>query len=237
MKEFTLEELAAFNGKEGQPVYVAHQGKVYDLSSSTLWKSGSHMRRHQAGHDLTTDLQAAPHGVEKLESFPQVGVVKETSALGPSLPPLLETWFGRIPMLRRHPHPMTVHFPIVFMLFTPVFSLLYLATGKDSFESTALHCLVAGLAFLPIVILTGLLTWWVNYLAKPMESVTVKICASILLFFLALLAFTWRMISPQVLTSPEGAHPGYVALLLSLAATVVVIGWFGAKLTFPVEKG
>lgn len=237
MKELTLEELAAFNGKEGQPVYVAHQGKIYDLSNSKLWAGGSHMRRHQAGHDLTTDLQAAPHGMEKLEAFPQVGIVKETAATVPPLPPLLETLFRQIPMLRRHPHPMTVHFPIVFMLFTPVFSLLYLVTGHGAFETTALHCLAAGLLFLPIVIVTGLLTWWVNYLAKPMEPVTIKVCASILLFLLALSAFTWRMASPQVLSSPHGVNPGYLALVLLLAPTVIVIGWFGAKLTFPVEEG
>lgn len=235
MKEFSMEELAAFDGKDGRPVYVVHQGKVYDLSSSKLWKGGSHMRRHQAGHDLTTDLQAAPHGIEKLEAFPLMGTVKEPSA-GPMLPPFLETAFRQVPMLRRHPHPMTVHFPIVFMLFTPIFSLLYLATGNGAFETTALHCLGAGLLFLPIVILTGMLTWWVNYLAKPMHPVTIKIGASIVLFLLALSAFTWRMASPEVLTSAAGVNSGYLALVLLLAPTVIVIGWFGAQLTFPFER-
>jgi predicted heme/steroid binding protein/uncharacterized membrane protein len=236
MKEFRLEELAAFDGKDGRPIYVAHQGKVYDLSNSQLWKGGSHMRRHQAGHDLTTDLQAAPHGIEKLEAFPQVGVVKEPSATASMLPPSVEALFKRVPMLRRHPHPMTVHFPIVFMLFAPVFSLLYLATGHIAFESTALHCLGAGLLFLPIVILTGMLTWWVNYLARPMLPVTIKLCASIVLFLLALSAFTWRMAAPQVLTAPQGIHTGYLTLVIFLAPTVIVIGWFGAQLTFPFEK-
>ncbi|MHC1742648.1 MAG: DUF2231 domain-containing protein [Syntrophobacteraceae bacterium] len=236
MKEFSLEELAAFDGKDDKPVYVAHQGKVYDLSNSRLWKGGSHMRRHQAGGDLTTDLQAAPHGIEKLETFPQIGIVKEPSEASSALPPFLENAFSRVPMLRRHPHPMTVHFPIVFMLFTPLFSLLYLATGHGAFETTALHCLGAGLLFLPLVILTGMLTWWVNYLARPMPPVTIKICASIVLFLLALSAFTWRMASPEVLTSPAGINPGYLALVLLLAPTVTVIGWFGAQLTFPFER-
>ena len=236
MKEFSLEELAAFDGKDGKPVYVVHQGKVYDLSNSKLWKGGSHMRRHQAGGDLTTDLQAAPHGIEKLEAFPQVGIVRESSDSILSLPPFLEAAFKRVPMLRRHPHPMTVHFPIVFMLFAPVFSLLYLATGHAAFETTALHCLGAGLLFLPVVILTGMLTWWVNYLAQPMLPVSIKIGASIVLFLLALSAFTWRMASPEVLTSPAGVNPGYLALVLLLAPTVIVIGWFGAQLTFPFER-
>jgi len=41
MKEFTEEELAQYNGKNGNPVYVAYKGKVYDVSASFLWKDGS----------------------------------------------------------------------------------------------------------------------------------------------------------------------------------------------------
>ena len=46
MKEFTSEELLSFNGKDGSPVYVAFEGKVYDVSKSPLWSSGLHMKRH-----------------------------------------------------------------------------------------------------------------------------------------------------------------------------------------------
>ena len=61
MKEFDAEELAGYNGDTGNPDYVAHQGNVYDVSESKLWYNGMHMRRHHAGRDLTTDIQAAPH--------------------------------------------------------------------------------------------------------------------------------------------------------------------------------
>jgi predicted heme/steroid binding protein len=64
--------LAAFDGKEGKPVYVAHGGKVYDLSGSSLWKGGRHMT-HSAGGDLTEAIGRAPHGEEKLEAFTAVG--------------------------------------------------------------------------------------------------------------------------------------------------------------------
>ena len=67
MKKITTKELSEFNGKEGKAVYIAHEGKVFDVSASKLWQGGIHMQRHHAGSDLTTDLQSAPHGPEGLE--------------------------------------------------------------------------------------------------------------------------------------------------------------------------
>jgi predicted heme/steroid binding protein len=63
---FTVKELEEFNGKNGKPAYVAYNGKVYDLSQSDLWKSGDHMGSHQAGKDITEEVDLAPHGEEVL---------------------------------------------------------------------------------------------------------------------------------------------------------------------------
>jgi len=71
--ELTLAELASFDGKEGCPAYFALKGKIYDVSQSKLWKNGSHMKRHQAGVDLTDILSQAPHGEEKILAMPEIG--------------------------------------------------------------------------------------------------------------------------------------------------------------------
>ncbi|BAW31443.1 conserved hypothetical protein [Methanothermobacter sp. MT-2] len=76
MMEFTLEDLKKFNGKNGTPAYVACDGKVYDVSASFLWKDGEHQVTHQAGKDLSDEISKAPHGVELLEKFPIVGILK-----------------------------------------------------------------------------------------------------------------------------------------------------------------
>jgi predicted heme/steroid binding protein len=34
MKEFTLEELAEFDGREGRAAYVAYEGVVYDITTA-----------------------------------------------------------------------------------------------------------------------------------------------------------------------------------------------------------
>lgn len=77
MKEFTKEELAQYDGKNGNPVYVAYKGKVYDLSESFLWKDGTHQVLHSAGLDLTDALEQAPHGRDVLEKFPVVGILRD----------------------------------------------------------------------------------------------------------------------------------------------------------------
>lgn len=237
MREFKKEELSEFDGKEGRPAYIVHNGNVYDVSASKLWKGGHHMRRHQAGTDLSVDIGGAPHGVEVLERYPQIGTVaREKSAAAQRIPEFLTVLFARFPMLQRHPHPMTVHFPIVFMLAAPFFSLLHLATGAGSFDTTAFHCLGGGLLFTPIVMLTGIFTWWLNYMAKPVRPVIIKLTASLALLGVSLLAFTWRATVPGILDSPGLPGAVYLLLILSLAPLVIVIGWFGAKLTFPVER-
>jgi predicted heme/steroid binding protein len=74
-KTFTAADLALYNGKNGARAYIAYQGKVYDVTDSPLWTDGDHLGAHQAGMDLTAELEAAPHGADNLEQVPVVGVL------------------------------------------------------------------------------------------------------------------------------------------------------------------
>ncbi len=59
MKEFDLESLSTFDGKNGRPCFIAHGDKVIDVSASKLENRNS-PKRHQAGTDLTSDIFSAP---------------------------------------------------------------------------------------------------------------------------------------------------------------------------------
>lgn len=76
-QDLTIEELHSFDGKEGRPAYIAYKGRIYDVSKSKLWKEGSHLKKHLAGHDLTEAIKTAPHGEDKLLLMPVVGKLIE----------------------------------------------------------------------------------------------------------------------------------------------------------------
>ena len=235
MKSFTKEELAHYNGQNGQPVYIAHKGNVYDVSESKLWKGGLHMRRHNAGTDLTTDIQAAPHDTEVLERYPQIGTLSADELEAPEMPGWIAWLLNTNPFFRRHPHPMTVHFPIV-MLSYPIFNLLFWATGNRSFETTAFHCLGGGIIFMAVAMVTGFFTWWYNYLGRMMKPVAIKIPTSVGGLVLAIVVFIWRWKNPAVMLDLHGANVFYFICSLAFIPLISVIGWYGATLTFPIEK-
>ena len=73
----TLEELAKYNGKDGQPAYIAVDGVIYDVSNVPQWANGQH-NGFEAGNDLSEEIKTiSPHGVSKLNGLPVVGKLAE----------------------------------------------------------------------------------------------------------------------------------------------------------------
>ena len=71
--ELTIEELAKYNGKNGQPAYVAVDGIIYDMTNSSAWRNGNH-NGFEAGVDLTYEIKnVSPHGISKLGNVVEVG--------------------------------------------------------------------------------------------------------------------------------------------------------------------
>jgi predicted heme/steroid binding protein/uncharacterized membrane protein len=232
MKEITSEELLSFNGKNGHPIYIAFEGKVYDVSKSPLWSSGLHIKRHPAGKDLTGEITAAPHGSEVLERYPQMGLLKKGAPEElKHLPPILQNFMQRFPMARRHPHPMIVHFPIAFLMASSLFTLLHLLFQNPSFEIVCFPLLILGAITSPFAMATGLLTWWVNYRLRLTLFVRRKIQLSILLLLFEIVLIVWRNLSPKIST------PIYIIMMLLLTPIVALLGYYGGQMTFPVERG
>jgi len=235
MKEITSEELISFDGKDGNPVYVAFQGKIYDLSTSALWSEGIHMEKHSAGRDLSGEISAAPHGLEVFERYPQVGVFKKgVSGELKHLPTMLQRLLQQFPMARRHPHPMVVHFPIAFLMGTSLFSLLYLLFEIPAYETMSFYLIVLGTISSPFAMATGLFTWWVNYRLKFIYYVKRKIQLSIFLLILETSLLLWHSLSKEIFL--QGINLIYFILMLALTPIVGLLGYYGGQMTFPAKR-
>jgi predicted heme/steroid binding protein len=75
-KQFTLEELAKYDGSMGKPAYVAVNGIVYDVSWNKSWSGGTHFGVY-AGKDLSEEFKKNhSSNIEILKELPVVGVLK-----------------------------------------------------------------------------------------------------------------------------------------------------------------
>jgi arsenite oxidase small subunit len=83
-RSFSKDELEKFDGKEGRPLYIAFNGKIYDLSNSKLWIQGTHMGIHTRNEDLAETIKTAPHGEEMLQRFTVLGTLAEQLPQAPT---------------------------------------------------------------------------------------------------------------------------------------------------------
>jgi predicted heme/steroid binding protein/uncharacterized membrane protein len=218
------EDLQQNDGKEGRPAYVANQGKVYDVSGSKMWREGSHVRRHQAGQDLTSELPAAPHDNSVFERVTLVGeLAAPVRAEEPpqELPALLD-WF-----LARHPHPVSVHFPIAYVAAVFVLLVLNLLTNDPSFETAGYYMLWGSVIMAPVAILLGVMSWSFNYGRVIKVAFMGKLIMSVLFLIAGVVALTLRVSNPGVLVARDNTSWTYLGIVVVMVLLVSALGWLG----------
>lgn len=72
LSSFTKDDLANYNGKNGNKAYVAYKNVVYDVTNNKQWVNGQH-NGHNAGSDLTKAISDSPHGDKVFKDLPVVG--------------------------------------------------------------------------------------------------------------------------------------------------------------------
>jgi predicted heme/steroid binding protein len=75
MEVYTKQQLALRNGQDREEIWVAFEGKIYDVTASRMWKAGKHYE-HWAGQDLTNELKNdAPHLETVFDKFDVIGML------------------------------------------------------------------------------------------------------------------------------------------------------------------
>lgn len=79
-REFTTEELSIYNGQNGNPAYVALNGKVYDMSGVPKWANGNHFGI-MAGKVVDKQFkQCHSDNLSIIERAEEVGVLVNSNA-------------------------------------------------------------------------------------------------------------------------------------------------------------
>lgn len=221
-KEFTRDELAGFDGKDGRPAYVAVDGVVYDASGSMLWRGGNHVRAHDAGADLSREITMAPHPKERLERLVRVGIVADPVAV-PAVEPDPVPFLAAL-AYKLHAHPASVHFPIALCAVAAVLNLAGRVFGYESLETAALINLILGLVAAPVSILSGLMDWRYQYGGRLTGIFAWKLGLSFTLLAVGAVALGLRM---------DGGGLAYDLALTALAPMVLGLGFLGGRITFP----
>lgn len=221
----TREELAQYDGKDGRKAYFAYKGKVYDVTESRMWKQGTHMRRHNAGEDLTEALSAAPHAEEVLVRFPMVGELDAEVVVKTQKEKMQDLYHAL------HPHPMIIHFPMGLFMFAAAMQVLYLMFAEPSFESAAFYALCGATLTMFPAIASGFLSWWLNYNAGMNKFFRFKIIFSIVLITLGMMELVMRVFYGAP-ASPADVPAVYTLLVLVNVPVLGVIGFNGGKITW-----
>jgi len=223
------DELRQNHGREGRPAYVAYQGKVYDVSGSKMWREGVHIRRHNAGHDLTSEFPAAPHDASVFEGVTLVGQLVATLAPADSeqdIPPLLN-WF-----LDRHPHPISVHFPIAYIAAVLILLILNLLTNNTAFETAGYYMLWGSVVMAPVAMVLGVMSWSFNYGRKLKGTFMGKIIISIVFLIVGVVVLTLRVSNSNIFVGSDPVKWVYFGLVVVMVLLVSALGWLGDMIMY-----
>lgn len=260
----TLEELSRYNGKNGASAYVAYKGLVYDLTDSDMWEEGEHQGSHDAGVDLTEAMGDAPHAEDVLKRFKVVAKLEEketenltveakqkdatttedsfkhqsaTKIKKSSAPKTAQTskekwrkWYQIY-----HPHPVAAHFPIVLHFFAAGMDIAFFFSPVEKFEQGAYYAFFAATLLGLVAMTAGVLSWWVNYNFSMIKALVIKLYTAVFTLITGSIGIWLHIVDPMIAYSSSAEAIFYHFSILITVPSVIVLGYYGGKLTWGRE--
>jgi rubredoxin/uncharacterized membrane protein len=148
------------------------------------------------------------------------------------------TMFAKISrlILENHLHPISVHTPNGIIPVAVVFLVLAVLLNVSSLESAAYYNIIFVLLSMPVVILSGYITWQKKYNGAKTSVFKIKIAASCIVTAILFVLIGWKTVQPDVLSSASSGRWVFLALSLILLAVVGLAGHLGGQLVFANKK-
>jgi len=161
-----------------------------------------------------------------------------TAAQSSVKPTSLTRLYRKVPELinKYHLHPIAVHAPNGIVPMAVVFLLITAVFGFPLFETAALYSLVFVLINMPLVLFTGYEMWQQRYQGALTTLFKIKLAASTVTLISLLTLIIWRMVVPDIVTTPSSGRWLYLAVALLLVMAVGTAGHMGGKLVFGNRK-
>lgn len=220
------EDVKNYNGEDGKPAYIIYDGKVYDVTESRLWKKGKHMGRHKAGEDMTSFISMAPHDAKVLEKVKYVCELEDDEVVEEKNEKL------RAFYRKYHPHPIFIHYPMGILYFGAFMLLLWLFTGQKSFELASYYALVVGTLSVYPAILSGILSWYINYERTLTIIFKNKLVFSGFLVVISTILSLLRIFFGDSLFA-SNIYPLYIIGYFLTIPVMTFIAYNGGRITWP----
>jgi rubredoxin/uncharacterized membrane protein len=139
-------------------------------------------------------------------------------------------------ILKHHLHPIMVHTPNGILPMALLFLFITAFLGLPLYETAAFYSFVFVLIAMPVVLFTGYEVWQKRYRGAMTTIFKIKIGASIVTVILLLTLIIWRVIQPDIITTPSNGRWVFLFLSLVLVGAVGGAGHMGGKLVFGNRK-
>ena len=135
-------------------------------------------------------------------------------------------------LYKNHAHPISVHFPNGVLPVTVVFVALTLFTGYAALGEAAYFNLIAVFLAMPLVLLSGFISWKKRYKGMVTRTFVTKIVCGSIVTLIALILLIWRYNDPGVLHSDSPARWLFLVMHFFMLAAAGLAGHLGGKLVF-----
>jgi rubredoxin/uncharacterized membrane protein len=139
-------------------------------------------------------------------------------------------------ILENHLHPISVHSPNGIIPVAFVFLALIVFFQFSGFENAVYYNMVAVLLSMPLVLLTGYVTWQKKYKGAKTSVFKIKIGASCAATIILFGLVVWKTIQPDILATASSGRWLFLVWSLLLLAAVGLAGHLGGQLVFAKQK-